>query len=347
MAKKIRVVQCGLGFVGSSLVRAMLKKKTVECVGTVDIYRGLGRDVGELFGWDEKIGIIVSDDVEKVLNQTRPDVWIEATQSAIRDVFPRVIKALEAGANVITIAEEFADPWNLEPELTHQINETAKKHGVTIIGTGFNPGLWLDVWPFFLTGCMYNVSKITISYMSDLSPYARNPDVRKNYGFGSDPEEILSQIEKGTFKSSVSALGIMRNLADCLGLQITDMQEQVRPLVSKVRLDFSPIIIEPGQVHGTMVDAYGFKDNQIQIEIHKGACCNPSAEMEGFGDEPHTEAIVNLEGEPNVISRLSLKSVNGWSTTAPRILNWIPYVVKAKPGLLRDLREFPLMGNII
>ncbi|MFC1532470.1 hypothetical protein ACFL7M_03765 [Thermodesulfobacteriota bacterium] len=345
MDKKIKVVQCGLGFAGTCIVRAMLSKQKVECVGAVDKYIGIGKDVGELLGVTEKTGIIVSDDIEKVLNRTRPDVVIDATTSKIRDIFPHIIKALEVGANVLTLAEEFTDPWVLEPELTKKIDHTAKKYNATIIGTGFIPGLWMDVWPFFLTGYVFSISKITINYMSDLSPYGRSRAVVKNYGFGLEPDQIIKRIAQGSQKLSHGTPGLIRNLAKCLELDLTEVREHERPLVSKVRLDYSPVVvIEPGQVYGAMIDAYGIKNGENIIEIHKGACCKPDMEMEGFGDEPHTEATIHIEGEPNITSRLVINSRKGWSTSAPRLLNWVPYVVKAAPGLLSDLRNFPLIG---
>lgn len=348
MEQKIKVVQCGLGFAGTSMIQAMLLKRTVECVGAVDKYKGVGNDLGDLLGTGERTGIIVSDNVDEVLSETKPDVWIEATQSRIADIFPRVIKALGSGVNVITLAEEFADPWSIEPELTREINDVARKNNVTMVGTGFNPGLWIDVWPFFLSGCVFHINKITIQYMSDLSPYGRSPDVVKNYGFGLKPAEVENAIESGNYGSSVGTNGIIRNLACCLGFELSDIKERVRPLMSKIRLDFSPVVvIEPGEVYGAMVDAYGISNGKEIIEIHKGACCKPSLEIEGFGNEPHTEAAITIDGEPSLTSKLSLKSGNGWSTSAPRMLNWIPCVVKAKPGLMTDLRDFPLMGNII
>ncbi|NNG01220.1 MAG: hypothetical protein HKM93_17645 [Desulfobacteraceae bacterium] len=347
MAQKIKVVQCGLGFAGASLIRSMLLKRTVECVGAVDKYNGVGRDVGDVLGLGTETGIRVTDDIDEAVGGSKPDVWIEATQSKIVDIYPRVKKALSSGINVITLAEEFANPWYFEPELTKEIDAIAKKNNVTMVGTGFNPGLWLDVWPFFLSGCVYHIDKIKIQYMSDLSPYGRSPDVVKNYGFGLKPAEIEGSLKNGSDKSSKGTIGIIHNLAGCLGFELSDVRVRVRPLISTVRQDFSPVVvIEPGEIHGSMVDAYGICNGKEIIEIHKGACCKPSLEVPGFGEEPHTEAVIEIVGEPNLKSSLSLKSENGWSTTAPRLLNWIPFIMKAKPGLLTDLRDFPLMGAI-
>ena len=347
MKKRIRVAQCGLGFTGKCIARAMLTKKSVECVGAVDKYIGIGRDLGEIVDAGMDTGVIISDDFEMVLRESKPDVWIEATASYIWEIYPRVITALEAGANVITLAEEFTDPWVYEPELASKIEETAKEHGVSIVGTGFNPGLWMDIWPFFLTGYMSEVKKITIDYMSDFSPYGRSPTVVQNYGFGLSPEEVAQKIRDGSVKLSIGTKGLVYKLARSLGMDLTEVREEMRPLVSKVLLDFSPVVtIKPGQVYGGSVDIYGATDTGLIIEIHKQFCCRPSLEMEGFGNEPHTEATIRIEGEPNIKATLALKSEKGWSTTAPRLVNWIPHIVRAKPGLLIDMNDFSLIGAI-
>ena len=347
MNKRIKVAQCGLGFTGRSIARAMLAKELVECVGAADKYVGVGKDLGEVVEAGRNTGVIISDDFEMVLRESKPDVWIEATASYIREIYPRVIAALEAGANVITLAEEFTDPWVYEPELASKIDEIAKQHGVSIVGTGFNPGLWMDIWPFFLTGYMSEVKKITINYMSDFSPYGRSPTVVQNYGFGLSPEKVAQKIKDGSIKLSIGTKGLVYKLARSLGMDLTEIREEMRPLVSKVLLDFSPVVtIKPGQVYGGSVDVHGTTDTGLKIEIHKQFCCRPSLEMEGFGNEPHTEATIRLEGEPNIKATLALKSEKGWSTTAPRLVNWIPHIVKAKPGLLIDMNDFPLIGAI-
>ena len=56
------------------------------------------------------------------------------------------------GADVISIAEEMAYPSYRSPRLAARIHELAVAHGVTVLGTGINPGFVLDLLIITLTG---------------------------------------------------------------------------------------------------------------------------------------------------------------------------------------------------
>ncbi len=345
--RKIRVAICGLGFTGKQIARAMLQKESIECVGAADNVHGVGEDLGDVLGLGGKTGVVVRRDAEEVLRASSPDVWIEATASYIRDIYPRVVGALNRGANVITLAEEFTDPWLFEPELADEIDAAARTNNVTIVGAGFNPGLWMDIWPFFLSGFVSRVDAITIHYMSDLSRYAFSPTVVRNYGFGLEPAEFEKRMGAGEIRLSIGTKGLANNLANSLGDRIVEISETSRPLLSAVSLDYSPaVVIRPGQVYGGSVDVRATTARGVAITFRKQFCLKPSMEIPDFGDEPKTAARIEIEGEPNISSALAIRSAHGLSTTAPRLVNWIPYVVKAGPGLLIDMREFPLIGAI-
>ena len=52
---------------------------------------------------------------------------------------------LEKGINVISTAEEMAYPKAQEPVLADELNKIAKDNGVTVLGTGINPGFIMDL----------------------------------------------------------------------------------------------------------------------------------------------------------------------------------------------------------
>ncbi len=56
---KIRVVQWGLGAMGSGIVRLLLEKDGVEVIGAIaHRTEKIGKDVGDVLGLDKKIGVI-------------------------------------------------------------------------------------------------------------------------------------------------------------------------------------------------------------------------------------------------------------------------------------------------
>ncbi len=73
MKKKIRVVQYGLGPIGSSIVRLMRQKDSLEIVGAIDKDPAkAGRDLGEVVGApDAPWGVLISPDAASRPRKTR------------------------------------------------------------------------------------------------------------------------------------------------------------------------------------------------------------------------------------------------------------------------------------
>jgi 4-hydroxy-tetrahydrodipicolinate reductase len=58
----LKIVQYGVGPIGSAIVRLLLTKKSFHLVGAIDIDEAkVGRDVGEVAGLQRDLGIKVSD----------------------------------------------------------------------------------------------------------------------------------------------------------------------------------------------------------------------------------------------------------------------------------------------
>ena len=51
-------------------------------------------------------------------------------------------------------------PAAQEPELAKQLDEIAKANGVSVLGTGINPGHIMDLLVLVMTGCMVDVEHI-------------------------------------------------------------------------------------------------------------------------------------------------------------------------------------------
>ena len=68
---------------------------------------------------------------------------------------------------MITIAEEMSFPAAQEPELAVKLDSMAKACGVSILGTGINPGFVLDTLVITLTGPCLSVNKITATRIND------------------------------------------------------------------------------------------------------------------------------------------------------------------------------------
>ena len=62
--------------------------------------------------------------------------------------------------NVISTAEQMAYPQAADPDLAKQMDKAAKENGVSVLGTGINPGFVLDLLVLALSGTCEEVDSI-------------------------------------------------------------------------------------------------------------------------------------------------------------------------------------------
>jgi hypothetical protein len=109
--KIIKVVQYGVGPIGAELVRYAPRKEGIKIVGAIDIdKKEVGKDSGELTT-GKNLGISVTDQVDRLLARTKPDVVLHSTGSYLKDVRPQLLKIINAGVDLISTCEELAYPF--------------------------------------------------------------------------------------------------------------------------------------------------------------------------------------------------------------------------------------------
>ena len=180
----IRVAVWGFGAMGGGIAKVLLEKKGVEITGVCDIHPArVGKSIFELLGVErgERRDVTVCDDINKVAARGAADICVIATDSFTKKVFPKIKLVVENGINVICTAEEMSYPKANQPELAEEMDKLAKANGVSILGTGINPGLMMDLLAVCLSGCMTDVQSVQCRRVNSLSPGS-------NGGAGRGPE---------------------------------------------------------------------------------------------------------------------------------------------------------------
>ncbi len=190
-----RVLVWGLGAMGSGIAKNVLRKKELQLVGAIERDPSkIDRDLGEVLGL-ERSGRRVYSEPEKAILETRPDIVLIATNSFVNEVMPKIELAAKNNVNVLTIAEEMAYPYGSNPEESKILENLACKYGISILGTGINPGFVLDFLIIAMTGACLKVDRIKASRINDLSPFGKT--VMETQGVGTTPEEFKRGLEKG------------------------------------------------------------------------------------------------------------------------------------------------------
>lgn len=324
--KQIRVLQWGLGAMGSGMAKLALKKSGLKIVAAVDGYEGYnGKDLGDILGV-EKTGVIVTNQPETVLDKEKVDLVVIATTSWTEKQMPDLRKILKAGINCISIAEEMSTPEAQSPELAKELDELAKANGVSILGTGVNPGYVLDLMVVMLSGGCHDVERIEASRVNDLSPYG--PTVMETQGVGTSPEAFRAGVEAGTIVGHVGFPESIRMISDAIGLGVDRIEEIREPIVSKVRRETPHVVIEPGMVAGCAHIGIGYRGDKEVIRLIHPQQVHPQLEGQDTGD------YINIYGTPEVHMAITPEYAGGIATQGIAV-NMIPHVFAATPGLKR------------
>lgn len=153
--ENVKVIIWGLGAMGGGMADMLLKKKGVDIVGVAGRGKKIGTSMYDYIKTErgDRPDVIIGAP-EDVIRPGAADIVLLCTDSFTREAFPRMKFILEQGINVITSAEEMAYPQAKEPELAAELDRIAKANGVSILGTGINPGLIMDLMVLIWTGCM-------------------------------------------------------------------------------------------------------------------------------------------------------------------------------------------------
>jgi len=317
----VRVAIYGVGAIGMGIARFILGKKGIEIVGAIDISpEKVGKDLGEILGLEEKLGVVVSSDAPSTLSQSKPDVTLHATGSFLDKVYPQIVEIVKAGSNVISTCETLAYPYYRYPELSEKLDKLAKERGVTVLGSGVNPGFVYDTLVATLTGVCETVEKIRA--VRSLDAAKRRYPFQKKIGLGLTPEEFKRKLDAGEITAHVGYAESIMLVAKALGWKIDKIEEIQESVIAEKNLETQYFKIRPGEVAGVRGYGVGYINGREVIRVELVAA---------VGAEDYEEIII--EGNPKLHWKNSV-GIPGDLATVAMIVNMIPRVLKARSGLL-------------
>ena len=334
----IRVFVLGLGQMGTGIARLILEKQGLELVGAFgQRIEHAGIDLGRGIGLDRDLGVLISNDLRAGINQSRPQVAIQATCSRLLDAAEEISVLVRQGIHVISIAEEMAYPACASPTIADELHKLAVAAGVSILGTGINPGFVLDLLVIALTGVCASVDSITATRVNDLSPYG--PTVLRSQGVGLTPEEFRTGLREGTVIGHVGFRESIHMIARAVGWQIEHVEETRDPIISHAWRETRFVKVHPGQVAGCLHTAVAYRDNKPVITLIHPQQIHPEVEGIVTGDtiEIHGIPSIRLAGSPEI---------PGGSATIALAVNMIPHVLNATPGL-HTMADLPVPAAIL
>lgn len=338
----VKIAIWGFGAMGSGMARMIANKKGIEVVGVCDRDESrLGKDMYEVLGIErgEKKSVIINGNIDEVLNQP-VDLCLIATDSFTAKAFPKLKLVLEKKINVISTAEEMAFPRAQNPDLAEELDKIAKANGVTVLGTGINPGLIMDLLVVTLTGCMTDVEHIEAKRVNSLSPFG--PAVMEEQGVGITVDEFNKGVADGSLAGHVGFSESIRMIGDAIGWDVEKIEQQMKPIVTTVDRKSPYGFAAAGNIAGVNMTGQGYVDGVAKIDMIHPQQIEP--EMEGT----FTGDYITIKGTPEV--SMSIKpEVDGGLGTIAMCVNMIPLVINSEAGL-KTMIDLPvpraIMGDV-
>ncbi|TNM36225.1 diacylglycerol kinase [Nocardioides albidus] len=351
--KPLRVVVWSTGTIGRHAIVGVDAHPDLELVGVwTSTPEKHGQDAGLLAGLDRELGIKATTDRD-VLVALRPDCVVHGamTDDRVFESIADLTELIRAGVNVVSSGPVILlhRDGTLPAEMIDEIDEAGRQGGASLHVNGIDPGFANDVLPLVLTSLSRRIDHIVVSEIADYSTYYQPVVMRDLFGFGQPldgPTPLLW--EPGILTTAWGP--VVRVIAAGLGVTLDE------PLVEEV--DRRPAERDTGTVsldiaEGTMAAVrfrvIGTVDGVARITLEHVTRTAPDQVPEwptpAEGDGCYR---VEITGEPCM--RLELAhhgergdhNVSGMIVTAQRLINAIPAVVAAEPGLVTAL-DLPLV----
>ncbi len=329
MSNTIRVIQYGLGPIGSAIARHVTERADLVLVGAVDVDPAkAGRDVGEVIGLGRPLGFPVTRTLAETLARAEADVALHATSSYFDRFKPQILELLDAGLDVVSTAEELSFPWLAHPEEAREIDAAARRAGKTVLGTGINPGFLMDSLPLFLTAICQRVDHIAVRRAQNAS--LRRGPFQAKIGAGLTVEEFQERMAAGR----MGHVGLPESVGmvfHALGRTLVWYESAVEPVVAERRVVTEYFDVPPGRVIGLKQTARGFAPEGEFVAL---------TFLAALDAEENCDTIV-IRGVPDL--EVTLRGTNGDVATVAIAVNAVRRVRGAEPGLA-TMPDLPIIA---
>jgi 2,4-diaminopentanoate dehydrogenase len=331
---KLKVISFGLGPIGSSIAKlAFARKNSLEVIGAVDANPAFeGKDLSEFTGDTAPTGVKIKKSAGKLYKEA--DVVLHATSSFLSAAEAQLMEFCENGVDVVSTCEELSYPWMAHKESATRLDRAAKDHGVTLLGTGVNPGFVLDVLAITLSGVCASVSEVNATRILDATK--RRVPFQKKVGIGLSTAEFDDNVRTGKF-GHIGLPESMAMVCDSLGSPLDKIDQKISAKLAESTVKTEHFgSVAPGKVIGLVQDGQGYSKGRIVANYH----------IEMYAGAPHPRDEIELVGNPTIKLQIP-GGTPGDIATCAIIVNSIPRAVDAAPGLktVRDLRPASSVMN--
>jgi 4-hydroxy-tetrahydrodipicolinate reductase len=318
-AAGVSVAVIGLGPIGREVVKAVRARPGLTLAGAADPAFA-GRDLGEVSEIGA-LGIPVSATVADAVAGAQ--VALVLTTSSVVDMLPIVDDCAVAGADIVSTCEDLAYAPLATPDLAQQLDARARAAGISVVGTGVNPGLVMDRLPLTLAAACVRIDRVLVTRVVDAAK--RRGPLRAKVGAGLTADEF----QAGVAARRLSHRGLPESCA-LIGVGLGWSFDEIRSTIEPV---LEPRAGVPaGRVAGLRQSAVGLRAGREVVRL--------DLEMSMAAPEPHDRVVI--EGDPPV-DMIIRGGTHGDRATVGTVLSAIGPTIASAPGL-RTVLDLALRG---
>jgi 4-hydroxy-tetrahydrodipicolinate reductase len=230
------------------------------------------------------------------------------------------------------------------------IEEAAKAGNASVFVNGIDPGFANDLLPMALAGTCQSVEQIRCMEIINYDTYDSATVMFDVMGFGGSLDETPMLLMPGVL--SLAWGSVVRQLAAGLGLELDEVTETHERVPAPEAFDIASGHIAEGTTAAIRFEVRGMKDGEVAVVLeHVTRLRDDLCPDWPQPAQPGGNYRVEITGEPSYAMDLCLSSPNGdhnhagLVATAARVVNAIPAVIDATPGIVTALDLPPITGK--
>ncbi|MFD0691305.1 NAD(P)H-dependent amine dehydrogenase family protein [Actinomadura fibrosa] len=356
------VGQWATGNVGRQALRAIIGHPDLELAGVVvSDPAKVGRDAAELAGTGRPTGVLATDDPDELL-ALRPDVvsYTAVGTAGRREVatgerpggaVDDLCRILESGASAVSSALiPMVHPRSADQAAARRLRAACATGGSACLTTGLDPGFMNDVLPLLLSGVCLRIDRIKVSEVMCYGRWDKPEAIVGKFGFGEPLDHVPPILRPGVLALMWGS--VVHLLAEELDVALDGLTEGYELCPAPEAFDIPAGRIAKGTSAGLRFQVAGLVRGRPAIVVEHVTRLRediaPHWPAPPFGEAGGYR--VEIAGEPPW--RMDVANpgaadptVPGTLATALRLVNAIPAVAEAPPGLHTPLTLPPLTGR--
>jgi hypothetical protein len=349
-SRTYKVIQWSTGNVGKLALRGIINHPALELVGVlVHSESKAGLDAGELCGLPPT-GVIATTDLDAILRTEADCVSYTATadlrpQEAVDDM----VKLLESGFNVVSSSVvPLVFPPAADQSLVEPLAAACQAGSSSFFTSGIDPGFGNEFFPLSLTAVSERVDSLRVTEILNYDTYDQPTVLFDTMGFGRPIDHTPMLLLPGVLTFAWGPVVAM--IAAGLGVELDEIAENYEKFPAERDYDTAAGLVEKGTQAGLRFEIRGVKDGRDVVVVEHVTRMHDEAAPDWPQPTGKGCYRVLIEGQPSIRCNLELlgesgdHNEGGLVATAMRLLNAVPAVCEAPPGMLSML-DLPVVAG--